>query len=181
VSEPVVVTATRQDGWWSVRADVPHAVVWTQTKRLDQVEEVSREAIALALDVPASTIAVEVEYDIPGDLLDLVTAAHTMGVTANQMQTIATRMNHVVASELRDRGFSVRDIAMMMGFSAQRVSQLLAHRSPVRGTSRSKPTRSVVAKESAADLIAEFTESVSTAVRTLKSTLRRLSVSGGSQ
>jgi hypothetical protein len=179
VSKAILVTATRQDGWWSVRADVPQAVVWTQTKRLDQVEDMSREAIALALDVPESSIDVEVEFDIPGDLLDLVEAAQTMSVVATRSQVLSTRMNHEVAGALRNRGFSVRDIGMIMGVSAQRVSQLLAGRPQVRGTSKSTPVKSAAASKRAApdtpvELMGEFTEAVTTAVRALTKLTRRL-------
>lgn len=179
MSESILVTATRQDGWWAVRADVPQAVVWTQTKRLDQVEDMSREAIALALDVPESTIDVEVEFDIPDDLLDLVEAAQTMSAVATRSQVLSTRMNHVVAGALRSRGFSVRDIGMIMGVSAQRVSQLLAGGPQVRGTAKTTPTKATPASRKAApdtpvELVSEFTEAVTTAVRALRKFTRRL-------
>ncbi len=162
-----------------MRADVPQAVVWTQTKRLDQVEDMSREAIALALDVPESTIDVEVEFDIPADLLDLVEAAQTMSVVATRSQVLSTRMNHAVAGALRTRGFSVRDIGMIMGVSAQRVSQLLAGGPQVRGSSKSAPVNTAsasrkVSVESPVDLMGEFTEAVTTAARALTKRTRRL-------
>ena len=175
MSDPVVVTATRQDGWWAVRAAVRDAVVWTQTKRLDQVEDTSREAIALALDVPVSTVDVEVEFDIPADLLDLVEGAATMSAVSSHMQNLATRMNHVVAGELRNRQFSVRDIGMIMGVSPQRVSQLLAGQASVRGASKSAPARTAASMHSAAELLGEFVDAVTTAGQTLRSLLRELS------
>ncbi len=179
MSESILVTATRQDGWWSVRADVPRAVVWTQTKRLDQVEDMSREAIALALDVPKSTIDVEVEFDIPEDLLDLVEAAQTMSVVATRSQVLSTRMNHAVAGALRSRGFSVRDIGMIMGVSAQRVSQLLAGQPQVRGTAKATPAKATpasrkMAADSPVELMGEFTEAVTTAMRALTKLARRM-------
>lgn len=175
MSGPVVVTATRQDGWWSVRADVRDAVVWTQTKRLDQVEDTAREAIALARDVPISTVDVEVEFDIPADLLDLVEGAATMSAVSSHMQALATRMNHVVAGELRNRDFSVRDIGMIMGVSPQRVSQLLAGQAPVRGASKAAPARTAASMRSAAELLGEFIDAVTTAGQTATSLLRGLS------
>ena len=44
------VTASRSHGWWAIHANVPGASVWTQARRLDQVEATAREAISLALD-----------------------------------------------------------------------------------------------------------------------------------
>lgn len=179
MSESILVTATRQDGWWSVRADVPQAVVWTQTKRLDQVEDMSREAIAVALDVAESTIDVEVEFDIPADLLDLVEAAQTMSVVAARSQVLSTRMNHALAGALRNRGFSVRDIGMIMGVSAQRVSQLLAGRPQVRGTTKATSTKAApasrkVAPDTPVEIMGEFTEVVTTSARALTKIIRRL-------
>ena len=46
----IEVKASRSQGWWAIHANVPGASVWTQARRLDQVEATAREAISLALD-----------------------------------------------------------------------------------------------------------------------------------
>lgn len=156
MSAPVTVTATRHEGWWSVRADVADAVVWTQTKRLDHVEDMAREAIALTLDIPTDDVDVEIEFDVAPEIVNMVEAARHMSEVAAHTQQIATRMNYSVAARLRSTGFSVRDIGMLMGLSAQRVSQLLAGERRVTGTSRRAPSGRRSAPDSPAELIAEF-------------------------
>ena len=57
----------RLGGWWAV--DVPQIRgAHTQTRRLDQVEAMTREAIALLTDVAPSTFDVMVEPVMEGDV-----------------------------------------------------------------------------------------------------------------
>ncbi len=54
------VRAQRTGDWWAIDSpDVPG--VFSQAKRLDRVEEMAREAIALLLEVPADSFEVDVQ------------------------------------------------------------------------------------------------------------------------
>ncbi|HWD82904.1 MAG TPA: hypothetical protein VG497_28580 [Kribbella sp.] len=52
------VTVRREGRWWMVA--VPELDGLTQARRLDEVEQVAREYIAVSTDVPLSKVAVEV-------------------------------------------------------------------------------------------------------------------------
>lgn len=52
--------AERSGKWWAIEVpEIPG--VFTQVKRLDQVEEMARDAIALMLEVPADSFDTEVQ------------------------------------------------------------------------------------------------------------------------
>ena len=120
-----VVTATRNDGWWAIHADVPGTIVWTQARRLDQVDETVREAIALALDVPADSFALDIRPQVDADLRQAIEDLHSLADAADAAQTAASNSRRLVAKKLKSRGYTVRDAGKLMGLSSQRVSQLL--------------------------------------------------------
>lgn len=54
----------RSGSWWAV--SVPELKgVHTQVMRLDQAEEMSREAIALFLDVAPESVEIQVDVEVP--------------------------------------------------------------------------------------------------------------------
>lgn len=120
------VTATRNDGWWAIHADVPGTIVWTQARRLDQVEATVREAIALALDVPEDSFALDIRPQIDDDLRRAIDELHTLADAADAAQAAASKSRRVVAGKLKSRGFTVRDAGNLMGLSSQRISQILS-------------------------------------------------------
>ncbi|MBU6279291.1 MAG: hypothetical protein KGN78_08580 [Actinomycetales bacterium] len=124
--ETYKVTATRSDGWWAVHADVPGASLWTQARRLDQVEATVREAIALALDVAEDSFAVELEPTLPGELQHDVEAVRLVAAMASIAQDTSSRLNVWLAQVLIEQGYTTRDTGQIMGYSSQRVSQLVA-------------------------------------------------------
>lgn len=122
--ETYKATATRSDGWWSVHAEVPGASVWTQARRLDQVEGAVREAIALALDVPEDSFAVDLEPQLPIEVQRNVDAVREASQLAVAAQESAARLREWLARMLVDDGYTTRDAGRIMGLSSQRVSQL---------------------------------------------------------
>ncbi len=53
------VLAERSDRWWAARVPALPGV-HTQARRLDQVAEMARDAIALMLDLPVASVKVTV-------------------------------------------------------------------------------------------------------------------------
>lgn len=118
------VNVARHGDWWSVHADVPGAVVWTQCRRLDQAEPTVREAIALALDVPPGSFEVEVESAIEPRLRAQIDAALALSRLADQAQKASSLMSTQAARTLKDDRMTVGDIGTLLSLSAQRISQL---------------------------------------------------------
>ena len=125
VSEMHVTAIARRSGdWWAV--EVPEVDgAFTQAKRLDQVPEMVADAVSLLGDVPADQVNVTVVPDIGDpDLLESAEQAREQVVAAQAAQTAAASASRAVVKRLRGKGLPVRDVAVLLKMSAQRVSQL---------------------------------------------------------
>jgi hypothetical protein len=124
-------TAYREGDWWVVEVE---GVGVTQAKRLDQVEHMARDMVAIMLDVDIDdvqvTVAPHVGPELDGLLLDVRSAADE----AKRAQAKATEASRATARRLKDAGYSLRDIGVLTGVSFQRVHQLLEGTATVRGT-----------------------------------------------
>lgn len=120
------VSATRSENWWSIRADVPGSIVWSQARRLDQIEDVIREAIALSLGVNASSFDISLSLDLGDELTAHLEHTREVSKAAEAAQAEAALTTRAMARQLRDLGYTVRDCGRLMQLSPQRVSQLLS-------------------------------------------------------
>lgn len=121
--------ARRSGAWWAI--DIPELPgVYSQARRLDRVEPMARDAIALFLDVDPATLDIRVETNLPSDLRRDVDAVGRLRAEADRLQAESSGAMRRLTHELLGRGLSVRDAAVILGISHQRVSQL------VRGESR---------------------------------------------
>ncbi len=120
------VTATRDDGWWVINAEVPGAFVWTQARRLEQVEPMARDAIALTLDVPEDSFGLNIITNVPEEIRMQVDAARQLAELSEEFQSLTAHLRRQLAAHLRESGFTVRDSGELIGVSSQRISQLLA-------------------------------------------------------
>lgn len=120
-----VAHCTRAGGWWAI--SVPEADgLWTQAKRLDQVEDMAREAIGAVLHLDDSEVEVHVEVDFDDPALDEAVA------TVRHLRAEAERLQHEVSEQmadaiqlLRDEAhLPMRDVARLLGVSHQRVGQI---------------------------------------------------------
>ena len=117
------VHATRSGPWWAL--SVPEAPgVYTQVKRLDQAPEMARDALALFFDVDPGTVDVEV-----APVLDDAGAAFLAELERRRLEATTAARNldasaKAAAWALTQDGMSVRDAAVVLGLSFQRVHQL---------------------------------------------------------
>ncbi len=114
----------RVGGWWAISVpEVPR--VHTQTRRLDQVESMARDAIALLLDVPENSFDVVVKPLLPRSLQVEVERVRRLREKADFVQREATAASAEAVLDLASRGhLTVRDIGRILGISHQRVDQL---------------------------------------------------------
>jgi len=117
--------AQRSGNWWAV--DVPELKgVRAQVKRLDQVEPMVRDAIALMLDVPEDAFEVEVRWQLLSSVDDAVLLLAKARREAEDAQRDLTEAATRAALALvKDMGLTVRDAGWVLGVSYQRVHQLL--------------------------------------------------------
>jgi hypothetical protein len=119
--------ATPYNGWWAITVnDVLNSTINTQARRIDRIEAMARDAIALGLEVPADSFDVEVSFTIDDVLQELITEARLSSLIAQEAQTTAAKKTKAAVKVLHKQGFSTRDSGTLIGLSAQRISQLLA-------------------------------------------------------
>ena len=120
--------ARRSGRWWAI--DVPELPgVYSQARRLDRVEPMARDAIALFLDVDPATFDVHLETNLPSDLRQDVDEVGRLRAEADRLQAESSGAMRRLTRELLGRGLSVRDAAEILGISHQRVSQLVRRES----------------------------------------------------
>ena len=124
----VTAKVTRSGDWWAI--EVPQVPgVFTQAKRLDQVEEMVQDAVALMTDVRPSDVDVDVVPVLPHDLEDDLREARELATQAAILQEKASAATRRVVVELREgERLSVRDVGKLLELSPQRVSQLAAYK-----------------------------------------------------
>jgi hypothetical protein len=120
------VRAVRSGRWWAI--DVPELPgVFSQARRLDQVEPMAREAIALMLDVPGDSFDLTVDPDrasLGGRLRTVVEEALAARDEATTAQDHASAAMRHAVREIRASGYTSRDAGALLGVSNQRISQL---------------------------------------------------------
>jgi predicted RNase H-like HicB family nuclease len=111
----------RAGDWWAI--SVPEIKgVHTQARRLDQVEAMARDAIALFLNITPDTFAIEVRPEIPAEATEAVAARKA----AREAETWADKLTRAAVAALLAKGYTVRDAGALLDISPQRVSQLTA-------------------------------------------------------
>jgi len=120
------VRAVRSGSWWSITVpELPG--VFSQARRLDQVEAMAREAIAMMLDVDTGQIGpIELDVVPPEPAADLIGTMHDALETAREATETAASARREAARALRADGLPMRDVGRLLGLSHQRVSQILA-------------------------------------------------------
>jgi DNA-directed RNA polymerase specialized sigma24 family protein len=122
----VTATARRSEGWWAIEVTgVPGGPLHTQTRRLDQVEAMVKDGVALMAEVPKDTIEVDVIPKVPPADAELIDAARAASLEAGRAAERASRLSRQAVEQLRSEGMTVRDVGRLLGVSPQRVSQLV--------------------------------------------------------
>lgn len=121
--------ARRSGDWWAVRIPGVDGA-FTQARRIDQIEAMARDVIALMLDVPEDSFDLDVHVDLPPEAEEGVRRLQKARQEAYDAQAGLTAAAGSAAQILvRDLGLTVRDAGRILGVSHQRVDQLL-HRGP---------------------------------------------------
>ena len=120
------VEAVRSGDWWAITVPDLRGV-FSQARRLNQVEPTAREAIAMMLDIDESQVGpIDVQVQPPDEVVGLLDELHHSVSVAEEASAAAARARCEAAKLLRDAGFPMRDIGQLLGVSHQRVSQILS-------------------------------------------------------
>jgi len=98
------VAVTREGRWWMV--EIPGLDGLTQARRLDEVEKMAREYIAVTQDVPISQVAVTISgIEVEGqDVLETKTLVDDLRTHAKQLEELVADLTREFASALSGAG-----------------------------------------------------------------------------
>jgi hypothetical protein len=121
------LNVTREGAWWIVDAvDVDYR---TQARTLSDVDEMGRDLLSGALDVPAESFDIDIRIEKPADVAERLAEAAILERQAQEAVTRAARDRREAARTLRDAyGLSAIDAARVLGVTRARVYQLLDDR-----------------------------------------------------
>jgi hypothetical protein len=112
----------REGDWWVIEVD---GIGATQAKRLDQVDHMARDLIALMKDVPADSVQIAATVRLAPEL-ELARQTHErLRREADAAAQMASGAREQLMRGLQAAHLSARDIAELTGVSHQRVSQLV--------------------------------------------------------
>jgi hypothetical protein len=115
-----LVTARRWEHGWELHVD---GVGVTQSASLADAERMARDYLATELGGEPEDYAVEIRHDLGGAELEVEAAHRQMADARAAVDAAANDMRRLVR-QLRGKGISVRDTAMILHVSPGRVSQL---------------------------------------------------------
>jgi predicted RNase H-like HicB family nuclease len=147
--------ARRTGGWWAIEVpDVPG--VFTQARRLDQVDAMVRDVIAAMLDVATDSFDISVDPVLEGDVAKAVAQARRRREEARKADERAQAAARDALVTLERQGLSVRDVGKLLGVSPQRVSQIrprraMAKQTAIKATAKKTTAARQAAKKSAAN------------------------------
>jgi hypothetical protein len=116
------VIARRSGGWWALEVTgVPRAV--SQARRLDQADEMIRDALSMVLDVPEDSFDVVLNPILDKRLASLVKSANSLRQQAAEARDASTGAVEQVVKHAKLSGLPVRDTAVLLGLSHQYISK----------------------------------------------------------
>ena len=118
------VRARRSGKWWALDAEGLRGV-HTQVRRIDQAEDMARDAIAGVLDIAPDSFEVVVLTEVPGTVRAIVEQATEARSQAARAQDEAAHLTREAARRLVEEGLTVRDAGVLLGVSHQRIAQLV--------------------------------------------------------
>ena len=119
------VRAVRSGDWWAITVPALPGV-FSQAKRLDQVEGMARAAIAMLLDITIDDVGrIETDIEPPEPAAGMIATMHAALATARTATEEAATARREAARLLRSAGLPMRDVGHLLGISHQRVSQIL--------------------------------------------------------
>jgi hypothetical protein len=115
----------RSGDWWAIT--VPGLKgLYTQAKRLDQVEPIVRDAIALMLNIPSDSFDVKVQPKLHPDAEDAVRRLSKARQEIEDAQAhFSAAARSAATSLVGGMGLTVRDAGRILGVSHQRIDQLI--------------------------------------------------------
>jgi hypothetical protein len=113
----------RSGRWWAIEVPEVNGGIYSQARRLDGVEAMARDAIALTLDVSPTTFEVDVVPVLPEEWETELEEAREARRSAAAAERLAQAALDRVVRRLIDAGLTVRDVGALLGLSYQRIAK----------------------------------------------------------
>lgn len=118
--------ARREGNWWVVEVA---GVGVTQAKRLDQVDHMAKDMVAIMEDVDSSHVQIDVEVHVSDEIDSLRAETEELSREAENLAAKARSGKEHVMRQLQEKArLSARDIGRLTGVSHQRVSQVIGRK-----------------------------------------------------
>lgn len=117
--------ATRSGNWWAIQIEELDTV-FSQARRLEQVEAMARDAIALVLDVDPASFAVTVVPELPAKVQAIIDEVRAGREAADLACEVASMKAREAARILHEEGMPQRDVGRVLGVPHQRAHQLVS-------------------------------------------------------
>lgn len=115
--------ANRDEHWWTVTVDeVPG--LFTQARRLDQLEDMVRDALTLFPEVESDPEHATVDVIVDAAVAARAEDARRLRSQAEKSQAAATAAMTQTAKALSAQGLPYRDIGRLLGVSFQQAQKL---------------------------------------------------------
>jgi DNA-directed RNA polymerase specialized sigma24 family protein len=115
-------TARREGKWWVI--EIPELGQTTQARTVAEIKIMATDLAAVMRDVDPSEIQINVAVDTPELPEATWREAREKTQQAQQLTREAAAASREVVMSLRSSGYTMRDIAAILGISHQRVAQL---------------------------------------------------------
>ena len=119
-------TACKDGRWWIIQ--IPELRATGQADSAREVARVARTMVDLcyAVDGLDEEFAVEIDYELPGEVRADWDEATRQKKAAKAAETVASELARRSVRTLREAGYTYHDMSMVLGLSPQRIHQLLA-------------------------------------------------------
>jgi len=122
----VTATVTRVGKWWAIDIpDVNGTAIHSQAHSLSEVNEMAADAVSLVTGIAASKVVVEAHVALTPKVRAHIKNAAKLRERADQAQTKASAEARAAAKELKNAGYTLRDIGEILEISHQRAHQLV--------------------------------------------------------
>lgn len=123
IKRELEAVAHKEGKWWEIHIHELDRV--TQASRTKDIQDMATDLAAIALDLDADEVKVNVTLRPPGEVLNRWMQARKDTERAQELAAKAASESRAVVAELSQQ-FTITEVARMLGISTQRVSQLKA-------------------------------------------------------
>jgi len=119
--------ARRGERYWLI--EVPEIGQTTQARTMGEAEMMTKDLIAVCLDVPIESVSVSLDWELPTSAKDHLLRAEELRKQASEANNAAATESRSAAVALHSMGLGLRDVGQLMGVSYQRAHQLVGKQS----------------------------------------------------